>query len=147
MRTRTIIASVVLVFTASMALAHVTIRPRESKAGATERYTVRVPTEGQTATTLVELEVPEGVNVVSIEGPAEGREVKKSGDRIVGIAWKVQIPPGELREFVFVATNPAAGTEIAWKAHQHFADGTSRDWIGAAGTREPASLTKLVSGE
>jgi uncharacterized protein YcnI len=38
---------IVLLATPSLALAHVSVRPRESKAGAEERYTVRVPTEAQ----------------------------------------------------------------------------------------------------
>lgn len=46
------------------AMAHVTVRPRESHAGAEERYFVRVPTEGAVATTSVHLEVPEGVTVL-----------------------------------------------------------------------------------
>ena len=29
------------------------------------------------------------------------------------------------------------------KAHHHFTDGTVSDWIGAAGTSRPASVTKL----
>jgi hypothetical protein len=40
------------------------------------------------------------------------------------------------------APNPAAG-EIVWKAHQHFSDGTVADWVGAAGDKRPASVTKL----
>ena len=48
---------------AATAEAHVTVRPRESKAGATEKYTVRVPTEGKVATTSVEIEIPAGVTV------------------------------------------------------------------------------------
>jgi ketosteroid isomerase-like protein len=45
-------------------------------------------------------------------------------------------------EFVFRARNPAAG-EILWKAHQHFNDGTVADWVGVAGDKRPASVTKL----
>lgn len=43
------------------AWAHVTVAARESRPGASERYTVRVPTEGKVSTVEVELEVPEGV--------------------------------------------------------------------------------------
>ena len=42
----------------SVASAHVSVRPRESKPDAEERYTVRVPTEGAVATTHVRLEDP-----------------------------------------------------------------------------------------
>ncbi len=31
------------------------------------------------------------------------------------------------------------------KAHQRHADGTSSEWIGAAGTRQPAPVTKLTA--
>ena len=54
----------------SFAFAHVSVRPRESKPGAEERYTVRVPTEGAVATTQV-LEVPAGVTVLSVPTPPE----------------------------------------------------------------------------
>ena len=53
-----------ILVSAGVAVAHVTVRPRESKAGATETYVMRVPMEGQVATTSVELEVPDGVVIV-----------------------------------------------------------------------------------
>lgn len=53
----------------ALASAHVGVRPRESKVGAEEKYTVRVPTEGKIATTFVELEVPAGVTVLEVMKP------------------------------------------------------------------------------
>jgi len=134
--------SVLLVATA--AHAHVTVRPRESKAGATETYTVRVPTEGKVATISVELEVPEGVTVDSVE-PAGGvkSEMKREGARAVSIIWTVTIEPGQSREFVFVAKNPVDATAIVWKAHQRYADGATSEWVGGAGTGQPAPVTKI----
>ena len=127
----------------SLAMAHVSVRPRESKPGAEERYTVRVPTEGAVTTTHVQLEIPAGVTVLDVM-PADGAifETTKDGDRITAIMWKKEIPPKEATEFVFRARNPSSG-EIVWKAHQHFSDGTVADWIGAAGASRPASVTKL----
>lgn len=135
-----------VLFVATAAQAHVGVRPRESKAGATETYTVRVPTEGKVATTSVEVEIPVGVTVNSV-GPAEGvkSDVKRESGRIVSITWTVTIDPGQNRELVFIAQNPAEGAEIVWKAHQRHADGTSSEWIGAAGTRQPAPVTKLTA--
>jgi len=49
-------------------------------------------------------------------------------------------------EFVFFARNPKSGQQIAWKARQRFADGTSADWVGVEGDRRPASVTRLVAG-
>ncbi|MCI0365704.1 MAG: nuclear transport factor 2 family protein, partial [Phycisphaerales bacterium] len=76
--------------------------------------------------------------------PAEDAtfETAKQGDRITTITWKKAIPPKASAEFVFRARNPAAG-EIIWRAHQHFADGTVADWVGVAGEKRPASVTKL----
>ena len=126
--------------------AHVTVWPRESPTGAGERYTVRVPTEGQVATTGVELEVPADVMVTGIlVGSGYTYETRREGDRIVAITWKQDIKPAEVAEFVFFARNPKSGQQIMWKARQRFADGTSADWVGVEGDRRPASVTRLVA--
>lgn len=54
---RTLLIAVAVSALPSLALAHVSGRPRESKPGAEERFTVRVPTEGPVATTHVQLGV------------------------------------------------------------------------------------------
>ena len=134
-----------LVALPSLASAHVGVRPRESKPGAEERYTVRVPTEGNVATTSVRLEIPDGVTVLEVEkASGESFEVEKKGDRIVAITWKRNIPPKETSEFFFRARNPQSGSEIAWKAHQHFVDGTHTAWVEPAGGKRPGPVTKLV---
>ncbi len=128
-----------------IASAHVTVRPRESKPGAEERYTIRVPTEGSVSTTRVELEIPEGVTIVDVAKP-EGatHEMKKVNGRVVAIVWTREIKPKDAAEFTFTARNPAGATEVAWKAHQHFADGSVSDWTGPPSKR-PASITKLIA--
>ena len=135
----------VVLLVPSFASAQVSVRPRESKPGAEERYTVRVPTEGDVATTHVVLEIPADVMVMEVL-PEQGAtfETTKQGTRITSITWKKAIPPKAAAEFAFRARNPASG-EIVWKAHQHFSDGTVADWIGVAGDRRPAAVTKLVA--
>ena len=129
----------------SLAFAHVSVRPRESKRSAEERYTVRVPTEGTVATTHVMLEIPDGVMVLEVL-PHEGAtfETARQGERITAITWKKEIAPKAAAEFLFRARNPGSG-DIVWKAHQHFSDGTAADWVGAAGEPRPASVTKLAA--
>ena len=146
MQMRTLTASLVLTLIASVAQAHVSVRPRESKPGATVKYIVRVPTEGKVATTSIELDIPQGVIIEGVE-PMEGikADTKREGGRVVSITWTVTIEPGANHEFTFTAKNPSEGTEIAWKAHQRYADGTSSEWVGAAGTRQPAPITKLTA--
>ncbi|MGE3333597.1 MAG: DUF1775 domain-containing protein [Rhodospirillaceae bacterium] len=126
-----------------LAWAHVTVRPAEAQAGAETTYTVRVPTEGQSATTSVEVEVPAGVTIISVAGDPKSYEMKKTGDRVTSIVWKTAIPPEQRAELNFVARNPASGTEITWKAHQYFEDGTHAAWVEAKGSKRPASLTAL----
>ena len=142
---KTLLCLAALLTLPSLALAHVSVRPRESKPGAEERYTVRVPTEGAVPTTHVQLEIPADVTVLEVM-PADGAtfETVKAGDRITSITWKKEIAPKQSAEFVFRARNPSAG-DIAWKAHQHFADGTAADWVGPAGDKRPASVTKLTT--
>jgi ketosteroid isomerase-like protein len=77
--------------------------------------------------------------------PAMKVEEIKVGTRVVVTAIEQKdIPPKQSAEFVFRARNPSS-SEIVWKAHQHFADGTTADWVGPAGDRRPAAVTKLTS--
>jgi uncharacterized protein YcnI len=144
---KTFIASTGAIIVAAATLqAHVTLQPRESAPGATVTYTVRVPTEGTVTTTRVEIEIPEGVNVLTVDGPADMYEVKKSGERITSISWKTEIPPKQAKTFTFSARNPSAPVELSWKAHQHFADGTTFDWVEPAGSKgRPAARTRIAA--
>ena len=105
-----------------------------------------MPTEGKVATTSVEVDIPPGVMVDSVE-PADGvkSDMKREGGRVVSITWTVTIEPGANREFTFTAKNPSDATEIVWKAHQRYADGTSSEWVGAAGTRHAVTAPRLAA--
>jgi uncharacterized protein YcnI len=127
------------------AQAHVSIWPRESAQGATERYTVRVPTEGKVTTIGADLEVPAGVVVEVVSMPAGWTyEVKRQGERIVAISWKMDIKPGEFMEFGFVARNPREGSQLVWTLRQRFADGTVTDWTNGPQGIRPTAVTKLA---
>ena len=68
---------------------------------------------------------------------------------LVGVlfVWTIAIKPGDLATLSFVARNPKAGDKIVWKVHQRYADGTSSEWTGPAGSRGPAPVTKLLPSE
>jgi len=131
----------------SLADAHVSIMPRQSTHGATEKYVVRIPTEGKVATTAAELDVPEGVIVETMQAPAGWKyEVKRADDRIVSVVWQVDVKPGEFVEVAFVARNPRSGDRIVWTLRQKFADGTTQNWTTAPnGTTRPTAVTQLVA--
>ena len=135
--------AVAFAFTAGVAQAHITVSPLQSSSGSRETYTLNVPTEGSSATTSVELDVPSDVTVVEVAAPTEQYRLLKAEGRVVGIIWQVEVPPGEGRKLVFVAQNPSSGAQIEWKVHQLFADGSRRDWVEAAGSTRPAPRTLL----
>jgi uncharacterized protein YcnI len=140
------IAAAVFCVTLSLVVldAHVMVTPRESIAGAEQIYTVRVPTEGTVSSMSVELEIPTGMHVMQVSsGDGFTFDVKKDGNRIVSITWTREIKPKEFALFTFTAHNPQPGA-LQWKAHQTFADGSMRHWIGERGTKEPASVTTIV---
>jgi uncharacterized protein YcnI len=141
-----IVFAAIILLTPAVARAHVSIWPRDSAAGATEKYVVRIPTEGKVTTTAAELEVPEGVIVETLLAPAAGwkYELKRQDDRIVSITWQVDVKPGEFIEVGFVARNPRDKTQLVWTLRQRFADGTVSDWTkGPAGIR-PTAVTRLT---
>ena len=140
-----VFSAAAIAITSFAAQAHTSIWPRESRLGATERYTVRVPSEGRIATTSAELEVPAGVIIETLLVPDGWKQtVKREKDRIVAVTWEMNIPPGEFMEFGFVARNPREGSEIVWTLRQIYADGKVEDFTkGPQGTR-PTAVTKLA---
>jgi uncharacterized protein YcnI len=130
----------------AVAEAHITIAPNQSMAGATEKYVLRVPSEGKVATVAAELDIPEGVVVEAVAVPNGWKhEIKCDGhNRIVGIVWTMNIPPQEFAEFSFVARNPRDKSEVVWTLRQRFADGTVSDWTKGPNGVRPTSMTKLA---
>lgn len=139
------VGAVLTLLIAPAASAHITIAPTQSMAGATEKYTLRVPTEGKVATVAAEVDIPEGVIVEVVAMPNGWKhELKRQGDRITGIVWTLNIPPGEFVEFSFVARNPRDKAEVVWQLRQRFADGTVSDWTKGPNGVRSTSMTKLA---
>jgi uncharacterized protein YcnI len=133
-----------IVAMSAIADAHVGIGPKQSQANAAQTYTIRVPAEGTVPTTSLELEVPPGVEVISVHAPAGiSYELKKEGARIVRIVWSMSLQPGAVAELSLMARNPGPG-QVFWKSHQHFADGTVNHYDGPDKSRRPAITTTLV---
>jgi uncharacterized protein YcnI len=142
---RAALAASVLAMLPAVTQAHVSIAPRQSMAGATEKYVVRVPTESKVATVGAEIEIPEGVVVEAVAVPNGWKhEIKRQNDRIVAIVWTMDIPPGEFAEFSFVARNPRDKEEVVWTLRQRFADGTVTDFTKGPNGIRPSAVTKLT---
>jgi uncharacterized protein YcnI len=132
--------------TAAVAPAHVSIWPRESSPGATEKYVVRIPSEGKVATTGVDIEFPEGVIFETIAAPMGWKyELKRKDDRVAAITLQVDVKPGEFIEVAFVARNPRGKDQLVWTLRQRFADGTMSDWTNGPNGIRPTAVTKLAS--
>ena len=137
-------AAVAVLLLGSAASAHTTISPRQSIAGAMEKYTVRVPAEGQLMAKGAELEVPEGVTVANFATPAGWTyDVKRQDGRVVAIHWRMDIKPGEFAEFSFVARNPQKAGELIWKLREFFADGTVTDYTNGPDGLYSGAIVKL----
>lgn len=61
------VATAGLAMTAATASAHVTANPNEQTAGSFTKLEFRVPNEKATATTMVEIQIPESVSFVSVQ--------------------------------------------------------------------------------
>jgi uncharacterized protein YcnI len=134
-----------LLLVPAIAQAHVSITPRSSGAGATEKYTIRVPTEGKVATIGAEIEFPAGVIVETIQAPSGWKyDVKRQDDRIVAMTIQADVKPGEFIEVAFVARNPRNGDRIVWTLRQRFADGTVTDWTKGPNGDRPTAVTRLT---
>ena len=123
--------------------AHVRVSPAEAKPGSTQVYMVTIPSEVKVATSRTELVLPAGVALVSVDPEGNPFEVQHPKDGTTVIIWRTEIAPGWAKMFHFTVTNPTAASEIAWKAHQYFADGSVADWVDGPGSKRPASVTKL----
>jgi uncharacterized protein YcnI len=128
--------------------AHVMVSPPQSKAGATQKYELRVHNEAKVAATSVELEVPDGVNVTEVaKTPAGSYTTKTTGGRITAITWQIDVQPAKYVALPFTASNPAGASELHWSMHEHLADGSSVDWSDKPGSKEKGSVTRLTAGD
>jgi uncharacterized protein YcnI len=140
-------AAAVMMLCPLVVQAHVSITPRQSTTGATEKYTIRIPTEGKIATTGADIEFPAGVIVETVQAPIGWKyELKRQDDRIISMTIQADVKPGEFIEVGFVARNPRSGTRIVWTLRQRFADGTVTDWTnGPNGATRPTAVTSLAA--
>jgi uncharacterized protein YcnI len=136
----------VLLLTAGVTFGHVTIQPKKSVPGKSEKYTMKVPTEKFVPTIRVEVQFPDALIVSSFEPKAGWKieEKKDAAGKLVGAVLMGSIPPGESQEFYFTGRNPGEEGTLTWKVIQIYEDGSKVEWTGAAGSRTPAPAVELT---
>ncbi|UXR78097.1 MULTISPECIES: YcnI family protein [unclassified Staphylococcus] len=139
--------------TVGVAEAHVTLNPQVSEPGSYEEYSVRVPVERNDQTVKLELEVPKGVSLSTVQ-PVNGfkHSFKKDGkgniEKVTWTATNKGIGPHEHVDFPIVVANPEEAGEFKWKATQTYKDGTVVRWTDEDEKSEtPAPVTKVKAAD
>jgi uncharacterized protein YcnI len=133
---------------AGIASAHVVVYPKEVTQGSYEKFTVRVPSESESPTISVAVEIPNDVTVSRFQ-PMDGWKyeiTKDATDKITNVLWTstgAGLSATEFGEFNMQGKIGDTATSLAWKAHQTYKDGTVVDWVGAADADKPASVTTV----
>ncbi|HLH32992.1 MAG TPA: DUF1775 domain-containing protein [Terriglobia bacterium] len=135
-----LLTTVFLGMTIGTAYGHVTVQPKQSAAGAVEKYTMRVPTEKFVPTVRVEVKFPPTLEVTSFESKPGWKIEEKKGasGKLIGVTLTGSIPTGESASFDFSARNPKEEGKLYWKVIQIYQDGSKSEWTGAEGSRTPA---------
>lgn len=141
------IAASALLVISTASLAHVTVSPKQSSAGAWETYEIRLPNEKTVATTSLEVRFPAGLLVKSFEDKLGWtiEPLRNSSGEIAGARWTGQLGPERFVELGIIAVNPKTPGDLVFSATQSFADGTSVSWSGPAGSATPAPRVSVES--
>ena len=140
---RVVLTTVFLTFVvAGTALAHVEVSPSQVPAGATETFTIEVPTEKEIPTTEVRLELPEGFEATGAEAP-DGWQGEVRGNDLVWTGG--EIPVANSEEFSFEATAPDEAGNFSLATIQTYEDGSVAEWAGAPDSEEPAPAVEVTS--
>src|SRR5262245_26750182 len=143
---KTLVTTIVFVLAVASVSAHIMVSPPQSKPGASQKYELRVHNEAKLATTEVDLQIPDGITVLSIGTPPAGAyTTSKKGDRITGLAWKVAVEPGKYLALPFTAKNPESAQDVHWIVRATFSDGSVVEWSDKADAKEKASVTKIAA--
>lgn len=138
-------APILALLAAVILSAHVTVSPKESSAGATQKYTLRVPNEKAVSNVRVEVEFPAGVEVTSVDDQTGWKvETKKdAAGRITNAVWSGDLEGKGIADLSFSATNPKQETKLVWKVVQIYKDGSKSEWTGPQGSKGPAPVTTI----
>jgi hypothetical protein len=121
----------ILVANLSMAWAHIDIEPKETIPSRWETFILNVPTEAESPTVEVQLEIPEGFEVEAVGHRTDwDMAIRRDGRGFVReILWsKGQIPPLTFEEFKLLAKAAKTPGSYDWQARQRYADDQESPW-------------------
>jgi uncharacterized protein YcnI len=121
----------ILVANLSMAWAHIDIEPKETIPSRWETFILNVPTEAESPTVEVQLEIPEGFEVEAVGHRTDwDMAIRRDGRGFVReIFWsKGQIPPLTFEEFKLLAKAAKTPGSYDWQARQRYADDQESPW-------------------
>ncbi len=144
--------------------AHVTLSPDSAPAGSWSTFSVKVPNESDTASTVkVVLRMPEGVTYASwqpVTGwnaqiqkakldkpiPSEDGPITEAVSQITWTAEGRGVQPGQFQQFPITIKVPdSPGSDLTFKAIQTYSDGKVSRWIGSPESEEPAPTVSVTS--
>jgi uncharacterized protein YcnI len=130
-----------LVVTAS-AMAHAEISPNLVQAKEDQLFTLVVPGEEESATTVrVDLLLPEGFEIDSYVANRDWNRI--AADR--SVTWNGgNIPDGEAAAFQFVGSTESA-QDYTFTVRQIYSDGSVVEWSGAPDSDTPAPVVEAKS--
>jgi uncharacterized protein YcnI len=132
------------------ASAHVTVLPKEAVQGSYEKFAVRVPNEKDVPTVKIEVKFPvDAVSISKFEAKPGWKYdlTHDASGKITGVIWTATgegLSATEFGEFYMQGKVADAATAISWKAYQTYKDGSVVEWVGAAGSDKPASVTAVT---
>jgi uncharacterized protein YcnI len=150
--TAVVLAAIGALALAAGASAHAIVSPAVAQAKKIEWFTLSVPTEkeGKT-TTRIELTVPSGFAIDSLEPPPSGwkQQVQSTGSGEEAVVQRVtwtggNVPTGQDSVFHFNASTSGAKT-YTFAVRQTYSDGTVVDWSGPESSDTPAPTIKALS--
>ncbi|MGH9886617.1 MAG: YcnI family protein [bacterium] len=140
-------ASLQAAMLATPAAAHVSVWPKEAAARGYQAFTVRVPTERDSPTVSVRVELPAVFKGVRFQPkPGWTYEIERDAAGVaVGVTWSgSRIGRDEYEEFHFVARMPDEPTTLVLPAHQKYEDGEIVDWVEGEGAKRPAARVQVT---
>ncbi len=139
-------AILLLLLLTAPAAAHVVISPVDSVAGATQLYTISVPSERRSETVKIEVQFPRSLVVLQVQAPPGWRVTpqKDNQGRILGATWEGDgVPFEQFVELHVLAQNPRASGDLSWSVIQTYADGNEVQWSAPESGQFPAGVTHV----